>query len=592
MTTLGSFRVHRATTRLTTGLLCCLVASSPAIAQSVASAPDSATIFIAKQFHTMERAAPTAQAVAVVGKRIVGVGSLADVRRSLGARAYRVDSTFREKTVLPGFIDQHLHPILGALTMTTEIIAPEDWVLPTRTYTAARTPAEYRARLRAAHVAFTDTTRWLTAWGYHALWHGPISRAFLDSISTTRPILIWQRSVHEFYLNTAAINTLGLTDSSMRGHGRASEMYDWAQGHWWESGTNLIMAPALKVLAAPFRVTAGLKQMIAMLHARGVTAFNEPGIIVTPEMWKLYQFMLGAADTPFYSYFFPDARQQVDNGIPVERAIADAERQVAMAPEGKVSFFPKTIKLFADGAIVSQLMQMKDGYLDGHSGEWMMTPAALEERARLYWNADYQLHIHVTGDGGLDLVLGVLEKLQREHPRTDHRTVIVHFANSTEAQVKRIKTVGAIVSANPYYPVGFADEYTKVGLGGARADVMSRAKSVLDAGIPLSFHSDLPIAPSDPLFLAWSAVNRVTASGRVAAPEQRISVMDAMRGITIEAAYSWRKEADLGSIAVGKIANFTVLDRDPFVVDPITLKDIPVWGTVFEGRVFPVPVRR
>ncbi len=149
-------------------------------------------------------------------------------------------------------------------------------------------------------------------------------------------------------------------------------------------------------------------------------------------------------------------------------------------------FFPGQIKLFADGAIISQLMQMKDGYLDGHKGEWIIPPDELEKRMRLFWNAGYQIHIHVNGDLGLEALLDIIEKLMAESPRADHRTVIVHFANSTEEQVGRIARLGAIVSANPYYPVGFADKYGEVGLGPQRADVMVRAASVLKHGVPLS----------------------------------------------------------------------------------------------------------
>ncbi len=180
----------------------------------------------------------------------------------------------------------------------------------------------------------------------------------------------------------------------------------------------------------------------------------------------------------------------------------------------------------------------------------------------------------------------------RENPRANHRTVIVHFANSTDEQVARIARVGAIVSANPYYTVGFADKYGEFGLGPQRADLMVRSGSVREHHIPLSFHSDLPMAPSDPLFLAWCAVNRVTPSGRVAAPDQRISIEDALRAVTIEAAYSWQKENELGSIAPGKIANFTVLEENPLTVEPIKLKDVPIWGTVFEGRLFPISKTR
>ena len=553
-----------------------------------AAKSEGVTIYTAKKIITMERENPVATAVAVKGKRIVAAGTLPEVKAALGDAPYAVDETFAGKVILPGLIDQHLHPVLGSLTLSTDVIAPEDWVLPEKTFKAARTPAEYQARLNEIEASKKDAKEWLYSWGYHKLWHGPLDRKRLDAISATRPIVIWQRSCHEFYLNTAAINALGLKEADMQGKGRASEMVSWEEGHWWETGMNLLLPKLLKQFATPERFQFGLKQMVAYEHANGVTAYMEPGALYTPELWKLYEQVLGAEDTPFYSYFIPDGRTQVDRGMSPAESLADAQAQYEMAPEGKVSFFPKQIKLFADGAIISQLMEMKGGYLDGHQGEWLMTPEKLQERAKLYWDAGYQIHIHVNGDAALETLLDVLEKCMRENPRPNHRTVIVHFANSTEEQIGRIARLGAIVSANPYYPVGFADKYGEVGLGQPRADLMVRSASVVKHGIPLSFHSDLPMGPSDPLYLAWCAVNRVTPSGRVAGPEQRISVEEALRGVTIEAAYSWQKENELGSIAPGKIANFTIVEEDPLAVAPMRLKDVAVWGTVFEGKTFPL----
>ena len=559
----------------------------------------SVTIFTAKKILTMERGNAEATAVAVARKRIIAVGSLAEVKAALGDTTFTVDETFADKVVLPGFIDQHLHPILGALTLSTEVIAPEEWVMPERTFKAAAKPEEYLAMLKAAEAAMKDKSAWLFTWGYHKLWHGKLDRSMLDAISATRPIMVWQRSCHEFYLNTAAITALGFTEDAMRGKGEASTMMNWAEGHWWETGMNLIMMPLLKIFATPERLEFGLKQMVAYEHSKGVTAYNEPGALITPDLLKLYHQILGAEDTPMYSYFLVDGRGYIDRGVSAADALIDGEKIVSANNTGKVAFFPKQIKLFVDGAIISQLMQMKDPYLgaDGkpdlsHHGEWMTTPKNLEERSKAYWDAGYQLHIHVNGDGGLEVLLGILERRMRENPRANHRTVIVHFANSTEEQIVRIAQLGAIVSANPYYPVGFADKYGAVGLGPQRADTMVRSGSVVKRHIPLSFHSDLPMAPSDPLFLAWCAVNRVTTSGRVAAPEQRISIEDALRAVTIEAAYSWQKEHELGSIAPGKIANFTVLEQNPLTVEPMKLKDVPIWGTVFEGRLFPLAKKK
>ncbi|MFZ0833532.1 MAG: amidohydrolase family protein [Mycobacterium sp.] len=452
------------------------------------------TLYRARRVVTMEPAVPSADAVVVSDGRITAVGSFEELRR----QSVAIDDTFGDAVICAGLIDQHLHPVLGATTLMTDVIATEDWTLPDRVCPAARSADEYIGRLRSAERAVPGAYDWLFSWGYHPLWHGPVDRAALDQISNVRPIAIWHRSCHEWFLNTAAITTLGLTPEKMSGRGPASDMVDFGAGHWWESGMNLLLPALTPTLMSPQRVAAGLRQMVAYLHSNGVTAINEPGLMTDVEPWQLYQEILGADETPFLSTFLVDARSQADAGMDPAEAVADAQAQVVRAGSGKVRLLPKQVKLFADGAIISQLMQMRDPYLDDgghpdpcHHGEWMMQPDTFRAFAKVYWDAGWQLHIHVNGDAGLDLVLDTIETCMVGHPRTDHRTVIVHFANSTEQQVDRIAALGAIVSANPYYPVGFADKFSQ-GLGAARADSMVRAASVLRRGIPLSFHSDLP----------------------------------------------------------------------------------------------------
>ncbi len=536
----------------------------------------------------------------MVDGTIAAVGTFADVSAAGVSAAgesagWTVDDRFADSVLVPGLIDQHLHPLLGASTLTTAVIAPEPWVLPNRSFPAAGSADDYDALLLDAHGSLDDG-EWLFSWGYHRLWHGEMSRQRMDAITGDRPTAIWQRSCHEWFLNSAAIETLGLDEGNMLGQGPASEMVDLDRGHFWENGWMVLLSRYLMprfLTEARFR--RGLSQLVDYLHMNGVTAINEPGISWRVEPWELYQEILGADDVPFTSTFLVDGRAQSVRGLDSADVIADAQEQVARAPLGKVSVVDRQVKLFADGAIISLMMQMKDGYLDDaglpnpdHHGEWIMQPDELRRLFDVYWDAGWQIHIHVNGDLGLDVLLEIIEDAMARHPRIDHRTVIVHFANSTEDQVDRLAKVGAIVSANPYYPVGFADKYAEIGLGPERADAMVRAKSVVDRGISLSFHSDLPMGPSDPMAMASFAVNRITHSGRVAAPEQRISVADALRAVTIGAAHSWQREHDLGSIEPGKIANFTVLADDPFDVDPRDLARVGVVGTMFEGAWFPV----
>jgi predicted amidohydrolase YtcJ len=555
----------------------------------------STVIYRARRIVTMDDELPRAEAVAVADGRFIAVGTFDDVLRAVGPD-HVVSDQFLDRVLVPGLIDQHLHPMLGATTLTTEVIAPEDWNLPGHVCRAAITPDDFTQRLRDAHESLAPGD-WLFSWGYHSLWHGPLDRDRLDGITGDRPTAVWQRSCHEWYLNAAALDAIGLTEEATRGHGLASEQLDWWRGHFYENGWMIVLAKYLMpVFMTPERFQTGLAQMIEYLHMNGVTAINEPGIFWRTEPWELYQAVLGHDDVPFESTFMVEGRTQPVRGLSPEQFVPDAIEQVARGEGGKVRVIDKHVKLFADGAIISQLMQMKDPYLDEngdpdphHHGEWLMEPADLKQVFDAYWNAGWQIHVHVNGDLGLEVLLDVIEEAQQRDPRLDHRTVVVHFANSTEEQVERIAQLGAIVSANPYYPVGFADKYSEWGLGPARADVMVRAASALRRSIPLSFHSDLPMCPSDPLRMVSFAVNRVTPSGRIAAPEQRIDVHEALRAVTIGAAFSWRREHELGSVTVGKIANLTVLDDDPHDVDVSEIANIAIRATVFEGRVFDVP---
>jgi hypothetical protein len=357
------------------------------------------------------------------------------------------------------------------------------------------------------------------------------------------------------------------------------------KGHFLEGGMFAIVPKLLPAIATPERFRAGLELTEQYYHANGVTLGSEPGGLYSEKLQKAQNAVLSDPDTPFRYYFIPDGKS-IHAMFP-DTTISETEKTLDWG-EGMTSMMPGQIKLFADGAIYSQLMQMREPYLDGHHGEWIMPPDDFARAFRIYWDAGYQIHIHVTGDAGVDMVLDNVEANMRRNPRHDHRTVLVHFSVSQPDQIDRIKRLGVIVSGNPYYVTMLADKYSEEGLGPERADNMVRMGDVERAGISYSYHSDMPMAPSQPLFLMDCAVNRTTVSGRVAGPEQRSSREGALRAITLEAAYSLRLEDEVGSIVPGKLANFTILSDNPVTVDAAEIKDISVWGTMHEGRILPV----
>jgi predicted amidohydrolase YtcJ len=171
-------------------------------------------------------------------------------------------------------------------------------------------------------------------------------------------------------------------------------------------------------------------------------------------------------------------------------------------------------------------------------------------------------------------------------PRFDHRFTFQHYGISTPEQARRIKALGGVVSVNPYYLHDRA-ELTAPYIGADRAYTAARLKTLVDAGVPTALHSDTPVAPPRPLEEVWIAVNRFGLSGQVRGPAERVSVEQALRMVTIDAAYTLGVEDKVGSIAAGKFADFAVLEQNPHEVPSEKIREIPIWGTVVGGKVFP-----
>ena len=582
-------------------MLCPLAAAAQSVSlqdvMNKAAPLPQATIFVAKQFITMDPKMPRAEAVAVIAGKIVAVGSRAELEKLAGTQAYRIDETFKDKVVTPGFIDQHVHPFLAALTMiTTSVISIEDWDTVTGFSQAVRDPENYQKRLKEALAAFDKSKgETFTSWGYHHYMHGDLSQQSLDKLAPDFPVVIWHRSGHEVFLNSAAMTKYEV-DTAWFDTWTASQkaQSNFAKGHFFEQGCIKVLERVAPALASAEKFRAGLEYSKTYYHRNGITTAAEPGGFVLKSMQDAINAAYGDDATPFNHYFIPDgktfAAKYLKDGP--DTMIAET-RKVLNWGQGRSRWLPQQIKFLTDGAIFSQLMMMKDGYTDGHHGAWIMDPDVFSGAFQAYWDAGYQIHVHNNGDAGMDVLVANLERAMRRNPRFDHRTTIVHFGFATPEQVKKLSALGAIISANPYYVTALAGFYAKVGIGPQRAPNMVPTGDVMrNGGMWLSLHSDMPMAPAKPLQLMWSAVNRITAEGPVAGPQHRIDVETALKGITINAAYSIRLENEIGSIESGKLANFTVLDRSPFETDPAGLKDIKVWGTVLEGRVQPAPAEK
>lgn len=544
------------------------------------------TIYYGGDILTMEGdSAVYAEAIAVKNGKILFVGTEEE------AKKYQGDSTMMVelvgKTLMPGFIDPHLHPILGSIILNRNFATPFDWNFPWGKVNAVRGHDAFIAKVKTYAAALSDPTEQLIVWGYMEPFHGRMSRSELDSISSTRPILIWQYSAHEMYFNTAALRKYNITEADVKGN----DQIDFKKGRFVEAGFFTIALPKLApLLMSENEMQDGMERFRSVTHLGGVTTIGDMASGTSGTIEADLHFMTPAFEndeTPFRVQLTPDCNT-------LGLAQGDGEKAIAIvnALQQKNShhlLFEKNIKLFSDGAFFGQAFQVEaPGYKDGHQGEWIMKPDRLEKTMRLWWNEGYTIHIHCNGSGGLTAILDALEKLQKENPKKDHRLTIEHFGQSSAEQAKRIASLGAVVSANPYYLYSMGDKFSEGNLGKERASEMVRCGSLLQNKVPFALHSDFSMAPIQPLLLAWIAVNRITADGTLMASDQKIPVYNALQAITSNAAYVLRMEDRIGSIKVGKNADFVILAENPLKIDPAKIKDIKVFETVFEGKSFPI----
>ena len=560
---------------------------------------DPVTIFVARKVITMDESLPEATAVAVIGDRIVAVGDVDAMQAWRENREVTIDETFRDKVLMPGFIDNHVHPYLGAILLPSEIIAPEDWRRPDGSVArAANSEQAYRERLRTWLDSSANEDEVRVSWGYQPSEHGRIDRSLLDEMCPDTPLVVMQRSFHELYLNSAAMRKFKLSEATVGTHPQVN----WERGHFFETGKAVAMRKLMPLLLRPQWYDRGLGMLTQLCQQGGITTMGDLlfGAVDPDFEMAALDRTITQPEAPLRVVNVMDGRSFGNRGAgasmgppdsPVDFAAGLPAMEKLLAHQSRHVQFVRAVKLFADGAMFSQLMQMgRPGYADGHHGEWLMTPEVVREGVRVFWQAGFQVHIHVNGDLGMDAVLEALESAQQQWPRFDHRFAVHHLGFHNAAQTRRLAALGAVASVNPYYIHALADSYSILGLGQDRASQIVRAGSLVRAGVPVSFHSDYPMAPAEPLFLAWCAATRITRSGRTAAPPEKLSLEQALRGITIDAAFALRIDHEIGSIAAGKKADFTVLNDDPYDAGVDGLKDLQIWGTVFEGR--PSPLAR
>ncbi len=177
-----------------------------------------------------------------------------------------------------------------------------------------------------------------------------------------------------------------------------------------------------------------------------------------------------------------------------------------------------------------------------------------------------------------------VEDVLRDCAWLDHRHTVQHSALTTAAQYRKMAKLGICANLFINHVWYWSDQHYEITVGPERANRMNSCATAGREGVSYSFHSDAAITPLGHLHTMWCAVNRVTPKGRVVGETERISAYEALYAATVGAAYQLHMDHEIGTIECGKFADFAVLDASPLDVEPMKIKDIPVWGTVVGGQ--------
>ena len=540
----------------------------------------SITIYRARRIRTMNPARPLATHVAVRDGLVLGAGSLDELT---GWGAHRVDERFADRVLLPGFVEGHTHLMEGALWRFVYVGFHDRTDPDGRQWPGARSIDEVIERLRAAQAALEAPDTPLVGWGFDPIYFGGgrCNRADLDRVSDTRPVGVAHASLHILNVNSAALAAAGWLRREIDHPGVPLAADGLPTGEM--KGPDA-MAGVAEVIGMDRTALAGdedaVRRFGRLCVRKGVTTATDLASPLPEDAVRMMLRVTGEADYP--ARIVPLLRLL---GQPVAQAIA---RAVELGGLSTDRLRLGRIKVVADGSIQGFSARLRaPGYFNGApNGLWYTAPEQMSQAYELALAHGVQIHTHTNGDEATELALDVLEKALARHPRPDHRFTLQHCQLADRAQFLRMKALGMAVNLFANHHFYWGDEHYRMTVGPERATRMNACRTALQTGVPMAIHSDAPVTPMGPLFTAWCAVNRLTASGRVQGDYECIGVDEALRAVTLGAAYTLKLDSEVGSIETGKRADFAVLEQDPCEVAPAALRDVPVWGVVQGGRVF------
>lgn len=535
------------------------------------------TVFAAKKIITMDRNCPIATHVAVKDGVILGVGG-PDCGDGWGQVTR--DDRFAGHVMLPGLIEAHAHVMAGGVWRFTYCghyarTDPEgtEWA-GLRDYDALI------ARMRDI-AAKTPPGEPVVGWGFdpNFLQGRRLDKDHLDRVSTEHPVAIVHSNFHLLSANSMALETAGL-DARTNIEGVVRGADGAPNGELQEFAA---MGPVMAVTGLSFSDLADADAVRAYGHvARNCGVTTVADLLSDLEDAEVDMLTRITADDSFAARYVP-----VMNAMRGDPEM-EAQRAIALRPRSTDKLHLGRAKLFTDGAIQGGTAKIKaPGYfrMEDH-GIWNMEIDHFRAAVLALHRAGVKTHIHTNGDAASELAIEAYRDAMMQTPNADHRHTLEHVQLAGLDQFKRMRALGLTVNIFTNHIHYFGDLHWDKTVGPDRAARMDATRDAWDVfGGDFAIHSDAPVTPMAPLQTAWIAVNRLTETGRQLGTSQQITVPQALHNITMGAAYVLKMDDQVGSIQTGKRADFTVLDGDPLDTDPVTLRDIPIVGTVLGGKV-------
>ncbi len=524
---------------------------------------------------------PDAAAVAVRAGLIIAVGTEDEVLAAAGTGANRIN--LKGNTLVPGLIDAHGHLTFTAMNQgSVNLSSPPVGTAET---------IEDIVNLLTARLGDADASGWLTGWGYDdsllADQRHP-TREDLDKVSTEVPIVLRHVSGHLAACNSKCLEVAGIDADTPDPQGGIIRRDDAGKADGVLEETAMWMVFAKLPAVTPEQLLGLLVPTQEFYARHGITTVQD-GALGPNELGILER---AAAENMLYLDVtaFP-YMQTVD----ASHGAGDAESTQPAYPQYSATynnnFRIAGVKLVLDGSPQGKTAWLTKPYLHPPHGqdENYVGYATMEDDVVLQHVVDAYEHgmplqAHANGDAAADQLITAVRAANDKVGEEKRRTVMIHAQTLREDQQDAMQELGMIPSYFSAHTFYWGDWHRDSVFGVERASRISPLKTSVDRGMVFTTHNDTPIVPPDMMRLLWASVNRVTRSGKILGEAQRIDPLNALKSITIHAAYQYFEEDSKGSIEVGKRADLTILGDNPLTVDPMTIKDIAVLETIKDGK--------